>query len=122
VPLPGTGLIEADPLFSDQTLFDFTYLPDSPCIDAGDPELFDPDGTGSDIGALPYYQEFVPTGDCNEDLILDVLDIITIVNGCILCDGDDCGDCSCADLNGDSQINVLDIILVVNMILYGSEF
>lgn len=30
---------------------DFDYLLNSPCIDSGDPELIDPDGTISDIGA-----------------------------------------------------------------------
>jgi hypothetical protein len=48
----GTGNFDADPLFvapaSDRHL-----LAVSPCIDAGDPALLDPDGTRSDVGA--YY-------------------------------------------------------------------
>jgi hypothetical protein len=35
---PGIGNIDADPLFVDDTLDDFHLLPDSPCIDAGDPD------------------------------------------------------------------------------------
>ncbi|KAA3634333.1 MAG: hypothetical protein DWP97_07280, partial [Calditrichaeota bacterium] len=40
---------------------DFTILPYSPCIDAGDPSPLynDPDGSRNDIGALPY-EEFSP--------------------------------------------------------------
>ena len=51
-------------------------------------------------------------GDVNGDLILNILDIITIVN-CILYE--DCNDCS--DINGDGTINILDAIYAVNSIL-----
>jgi hypothetical protein len=46
----GPGFLHSDPLFGD----DYTLLPGSPCIDAGDPNpLFnDPDGTRNDIGAV----------------------------------------------------------------------
>ena len=50
----GTGLIDADPVFADPTNGDFSLLPGSPCIDAGDPELTDPDGSRSDMGAACY--------------------------------------------------------------------
>ncbi len=45
----GTYDLSADPLFQD-TLF-FRLQPDSPCIDTGDPDLLDPDGSRSDMGA-----------------------------------------------------------------------
>ncbi|MCF7792912.1 MAG: right-handed parallel beta-helix repeat-containing protein [Candidatus Cloacimonetes bacterium] len=52
----GTGNIDADPLFVDPVNDDY-YLAwssseKSPCIDSGDPSIFDPDGTPSDIGAF----------------------------------------------------------------------
>ncbi len=46
--LADNNLIDVDPMLSD-TLFHL--LPQSPCIDAGDPNFRDPDGTRSDIGA-----------------------------------------------------------------------
>lgn len=114
MPLPGDGLIYEDPQF---VSFDpYSYSDTSPCIDSGDPNETDPDGTRIDIGANYYHQEFIPSGDCNEDEELDVLDIIHILNMCILCDS--CGDCGCADLTMDGQVNVLDIVMIVNIILY----
>ncbi len=46
----GTGDINANPQFTSAT--DFTLSGGSPCIDAGKPDIYDPDGTRSDIG---YY-------------------------------------------------------------------
>ena len=47
----------ADPLLADTTNDDYHLLPDSPCIDAGDPSLpLDPDSTRADIGALFFDQ------------------------------------------------------------------
>ena len=121
MPFPGTGLLTEDPLFVSPVLLDFTLSDDSPCIDAGSPEIFDPDGTVSDIGAIPTVQIIIPSGDCNDDGILNVLDIIGIINDCILCtDGDNCPDCACADINMDDDVNVLDVVLLVNTILYGA--
>jgi len=46
-----------DPLFKDAVNKDFSLQRDSPCIDAGDPNLpQDPDGTISDIGTFYYHQ------------------------------------------------------------------
>ena len=92
----------------------FAYHPDSPCIDAGDPDESDPDDTRSDIGAEYYSQS--SDGDCNDDNSLDVLDIVFMINSCILLPepSDYCG---CGDLNNDGEINVLDIVLMVNLIL-----
>lgn len=36
---PGTGVISGDPKFADAASGDFRLLPDSPCINAGDPEF-----------------------------------------------------------------------------------
>ena len=47
----GVGNIDADPMFTDPENDDYTFLPDSPCIDAGNPDAAyndpeDPNNTG----------------------------------------------------------------------------
>jgi len=54
-------------------------------------------------------------GDCNQDLQLNVLDIIYLVNNCILLNSE--LDCYCGDMNNDNTINVLDVVGIVNLIL-----
>ena len=51
---PGIGNIDASPLFVDISSRDYHLRAASPCIDAGDPALFDPDGSRSDMGAYPF--------------------------------------------------------------------
>ncbi len=48
--------IDLDPLFIDPLNKNYHLTELSPCIDAGDPEMFDPDGTRSDIGVFYYNQ------------------------------------------------------------------
>ena len=53
--LNGTGNIFDDPMFVQASTGNFELHPDSPCIDAGDPDSpLDPDSTRADIGA--YYR------------------------------------------------------------------
>ncbi|MBT6993946.1 MAG: T9SS type A sorting domain-containing protein, partial [Candidatus Cloacimonetes bacterium] len=48
--------ISADPEFNNFDDYDFTLLPDSPCIDTGDPDgASDPDGTRTDMGIIPFH-------------------------------------------------------------------
>ncbi len=51
---PSGGNIQSDPLIADTLNFDFSLLPESPCIDAGDPNptYLDPDGSRADMGAV----------------------------------------------------------------------
>jgi len=51
---PGTANLNADPMFTDPVDRDFTPSPYSPLVDAGDPDSpHDPDGSRTDIGAVP---------------------------------------------------------------------
>ena len=111
--LEGLGLIEYNPLFVDLYNWDFSYQENSPCIDTGDPTDTDPDGSIRDIGARWYGDETNP-GDCNADGIQNVLDVVYLINDCILGGSDDC---NCGDLNEDDIVNVLDVVLLVNNIL-----
>jgi hypothetical protein len=65
-----TGNIFVDPMFVDDTS-DFQLQYASPCIDAGDPNLLDPDSSRSDIGAFggPLGQVYI-----YQDLAPDVPD------------------------------------------------
>ena len=67
---------------------------------------------------INYIDSFIYTpGDLNQDNIIDILDLVTIVNFIL-------GDLEftnlqlfAADMNEDSIINIQDIILVINLIL-----
>ncbi len=111
--LEGLGLIEYNPLFIDLDYWDFSYQNGSPCIDAGDPTETDPDASTRDIGAR-WYGDEMQLGDCNADSIQNILDVVYLINECILGNSDDC---SCGDLNLDNIVNVLDVVLLVNSIL-----
>ncbi len=65
---PGVGNLNTDPLFVEPTENNFHLLPNSPCIDAGDPDSpLDPDGTLADMGAY-YLHQFGPGGNLFLDL------------------------------------------------------
>ena len=51
------NLFNTNPLFTDPENGDFTLQISSPCIDTGDPEILDPDGSRSDMGAYYFPQE-----------------------------------------------------------------
>jgi len=111
--LDGLGLIEYNPLFVNLDNWNFTYQENSPCINAGDPIDQDPDGSIRDIGAR-WFGDEIQLGDCNADSIQNVLDVVYMINECILGNSNDCG---CGDLNQDDIVNVLDVVLLVNTIL-----
>lgn len=55
--LDGAGNLMTDPMFESPSDSVFFLQPESPCIDAGDPDSpYDPDGTQSDIGAFFFNQ------------------------------------------------------------------
>ena len=64
--IPGEHDIQEDPLFVDRFSGDYHLLPNSPCIDAGDPDFpLDPDSTRADIGAY-YFDQTVGIDDPGE--------------------------------------------------------
>ena len=111
--IPGIDLIYEDPLFIDLGSSDFSYSETSPCIDSGNPEQTDPDGSIRDIGANIYNPSII--GDCNNDDSQNVIDIIYNMNNCILEVLLD--NCACSDLNQDNEYNILDVVMLVNIIL-----
>ena len=112
-PSPGIDLIFEDPLFYNLENQNYTYLENSPCIDSGNPNQTDPDGTIRDIGANIFNNSI--SGDCNGDSAQNVIDIVYNMNNCIL--DVILSNCECADLNNDIEINILDIVILVNIIL-----
>ncbi len=52
-------------------------------------------------------------GDCNSDGIQNILDVVYLINDCILNNNN----CGCGDMNIDNQVNVLDVVILVNTIL-----
>ena len=70
----GTGNIDVDPIFAAPLAGDFTLMPLSPAIDAGNPvSSFDPDSTVRDMGALFFDQrpDQIAPIDC---VLLDLCD------------------------------------------------
>jgi hypothetical protein len=55
-------------------------------------------------------------GDCNQDSQQNILDILYIINNCILSTGANL-DCDCSDVNMDGANNILDIVMLVQIIL-----
>ena len=108
-------MLNSNPQFTNLYELNFSYEFDSPCIDSGNPELFDPDGTRRDIGVIFYNQNNLISGDCNNDEMLNILDILFIINNCILTMND--SDCDCSDVNEDGNTNVLDVVALVAIIL-----
>jgi len=115
-----TEINEFDPLFIDVNDWDFSYEDFSPCIDAGDPNLNDPDETRSDIGAIFFNQnECVgESGDINNDNIINILDIVSITNYIL---NQESFNSECleylSDMNQDGIVNILDVVAMVNIIL-----
>ena len=106
------------PLFDDMHLQDFHLLPESPCIDAGDPNSpLDPDESITDIGAYYFPQGIEGNpGDLNSDGQVNVLDIVRLVNIIL---GDPASDYElwAGDINMDGDLNVLDIVQIINIII-----
>ncbi|MCP4633622.1 MAG: DUF1565 domain-containing protein, partial [candidate division Zixibacteria bacterium] len=59
----GEGNIDEDPQFVEPYIYNFNVYSSSPCIDAGDPDITDPDSTRSDIGLyFSFHPDYPPSG------------------------------------------------------------
>ena len=112
---PGDGILYEDPQFIDSENFNFQLSETSPCINSGNPnQVFDHDGTISDIGANPFANDSCSnSGDLNNDENTDVLDVVQLVSCILFSDG-----CTiCFDVNNDQEYNVLDVLDIINLII-----
>ena len=111
---PGTGIIYENPEFLDPENFNFDLSDVSPCINAGNPNQLDSDGSISDIGAKPYNSQYCfLSGDTNNDGVVNVIDVVDLVN-CILFSQN----CTiCFDINEDNEYDILDVLNIVNIII-----
>ena len=71
---------------------------------------------GSAHGYYYYEENSLLMGDLNFDGIINIIDIVTMVNG-ILGPGFTEEQLTVADMNGDGIVNVIDIVFLVNLIL-----
>lgn len=102
----GTGNIDEYPMFVNRWSGDYSLLPGSPCIDAGDPASgSDSDGTVRDMGATGYVL-LMENGDCNGNGISDGIDSLgndcnhngipdecDVASGLLDCNGNGINDC-----------------------------
>ena len=65
------------------------------------------------VGANYYFITIL--GDCNDDSNVNIVDIVSIIDNCIM--NDFAETCNCGDLNEDGDINIVDIVILVNIIL-----
>ena len=111
---PGTGIIYENPEFLDSEHWNFELSETSPCINSGNPNYLDSDGSISDIGANPYNNQYCfLSGDVNNDGNINIQDVISTVN--IILNSSEY--IEAADINEDSSIDVIDVIGIVNLIL-----
>ncbi len=75
----GEGNIADDPLFLNPENNYYSFIIESPCIDAGDPdEEADPDGTRADMGAFPFLGTLILEGYVLENMSGNPIDSVEI--------------------------------------------
>ena len=115
------NVIDADPRFRDPRAGDFSLLPGSPAIDAGDPDApLDPDGTRRDIGVT--FPDIVPRyvftrGDPSGDGIISITDGFKIVLG-LFVDPVHLPCPDAADYDDNGQLDILDVLQTLNFIFH----
>jgi len=111
------GLLSENPLFIDSNNLIFSYNDNSPCIDSGNPNYTDPDGTISDIGAHYFnpsnQNDCIVNYDTNNDGELNILDVVDVINFILHNEELNCN----IDYDGNYEINILDVIIMINLIL-----
>ena len=64
-------------------------------------------------GALEFEEFTCMTGDVNEDSLLNILDVVSLIN-IILSESNES---DCGDVNEDGLLNILDVVLLVTYVL-----
>ena len=72
------------------------------------------------LNSIEISLEWCGSGDVNEDTMLDILDIVTLIT-CIM-DGCNIEEFPCHDITSDQSIDILDIVLMVDWILSGGLY
>ena len=121
--------ISEDPMFVDPSNLNYSLAFYSPCIDSGtsdfENELIsihldsnDYNGFQPDIGAIESNYTVNNIGDINDDYLIDILDLISLVD--IIIYNLELSEIEfwLADLNEDGLIDVLDIFILIELILY----
>ena len=101
---------------------DYSLLTGSPCIDAGHPSSSynDPDGSRSDIGAVPYVGPAYSCGDADGSGALNLLDVTYLIN--FLYKGGPAPDPMAAgDADGDGNLNILDTTRLIRYLYQDGE-
>lgn len=112
------GTFIGNPLLDDPENNNFNLQLESPCINAGNPDIqLDPDSTRADIGALYFNLDLM--GDSNFDTEINILDIVLTVNVILEFIEGFNAQIWAMDMDNNLEINVLDIILIINQIFYG---
>ena len=121
------GNLNIDPSFIEPSNGNFNLQNNSSCIDSGTSSFAwggetiinlspgDYNGLAPDMGAneSDYSSECFTFGDINNDNIINVLDVVTLIN--IILGSEETN--TCGDINSDGIYNVLDVVLLLNIIL-----
>ncbi len=115
---PGENDISSDPVFADPLSNNYHLNPSSPCIDTGQPEISDMDGTRSDMGAYggKWHDEYPPAWsvpeekyDINGDGQIDENDVDLVIEEWKKCKKNhECN--SLYDFDGDGEVGFSDIL------------
>ncbi|KPK77241.1 MAG: hypothetical protein AMJ89_02815 [candidate division Zixibacteria bacterium SM23_73] len=105
-----------DPLFADTITFEL--LCNSPCIDAGDPNIYvppDSGGCGIDMGTHEYPYIL---GDANGNSSTDIADVVFAVNYLFINGPPSCP-YHAADTNCDGLVDIADVVCLINYLFLG---
>jgi len=119
---PGEGNISEDPRFLDLEARKLELTASSPCRDSGDPQAApDPDGSRSDMGALPFLQAAPPgsfvRGEVNGDRGVDLSDAVEILRHLFAGLSLHCIDA--ADVNDSGAVDLADAVSLLSYLFAG---